>query len=147
MQFPNSSAEVGPLAIQAGSISRTDLRPCPLEPSWVLEGQPHARSLALGQSADGNFSFGLWDCTPGRFKFIYFCDELVHILEGEVTVEEGGRTLHLRPGDVAFFPQGLTTYWTVHGYVKKLALFRSAPRDLLSRIARKVNSMFRRLRS
>jgi uncharacterized protein len=131
-------------AVQTGTTARTDLRPSPLEPSWILAGNPISRVLPLGKTADDTFSFGLWDCTAGQFKFIYYCDELVHILEGEVSIRIGDTELHLRPGDVAFFPQGVTAYWTVHGYVKKLAIFRSAPpRGLLTRIMGKVKRMWR----
>ncbi|MEK6260962.1 MAG: cupin domain-containing protein [Planctomycetota bacterium] len=137
---PHEGAE---LAMQTGTIARTDLQPAPLKPTWILADNPSARALTLGEAADGNFLFALWDCTAGQFKFIHRCDEFVHILEGEVTIRAADTELHLRPGDVAFFPQGLTTYWTVHGYVKKLAIFRSAPRGWLARIAGKVKRVWR----
>jgi uncharacterized protein len=130
--------------VQTGTIARTDLPPDPLDPSWILAGSPNTRCLSLGSSADGKFAFGLWDCTAGQFKWIYYSDELLHILEGEVSIRVDDRELHLRPGDVAFFPYGTTAYWTVHGYVKKLAVIRSAPpRGLLRRIAGKVKSVLR----
>jgi len=133
-----------PTAVQTGTTTRIDLQPAPLEASWILAGDLISRSLPLGRAADGNFSFGLWDCTAGQFKFIYYCDEIVHILEGEVTIHTGDTELHLGPGDVAFFPQGTTAYWTVYGYVKKLAIFRSAPpRGLLTRIVQKVKRVAR----
>jgi len=143
---PGSAVSAGAaLAVQTGTVSRTDLRPSPLEPTWILAGNPISRVLPLGATADDTFSFGLWDCTAGEFKFIYYCDEFVHILEGEVSIRAGDAELHLRPGDVAFFPQGLTAYWTVHGYVKKLAIFRSAPpRGLLMRIMGKAKRVWRR---
>ena len=132
------------LAVQTGTTARTDLLPSPLDPSWILAGNPISRALPLGAAADGNFTFGLWDCAAGQFKFIYYCDEIVHILEGEVTIRAGETEMHLRPGDVAFFPQGLTAYWTVHGYVKKFAIFRSKPpRALPMRIMGKVKRMVR----
>ena len=121
-------------AVQTGMIGRTDLQPAPLKPSWILSGNPCARSLALGEAADRRLSFGLWDCTDGQFKFIYRSDELIHILEGEVTIRTPGSELHLHAGDVAFFPQGTTAFWTVHGYVKKLAIFREARRSLPARL-------------
>lgn len=133
---------VGP-SPQAGTTERTDLRPAPLRPSWIIQGDPTARSLPLGESADGHFSFGLWDCTAGQFKFLHRSDEFVHILEGGVTVNSAGKELHLGPGDVAFFPKGLTTYWNVHDYVKKLAVFRSVHRGLLSRVKEKLRRAWR----
>ena len=142
---PASAASDGAApAVLTGTVTRTDLRPAPLEPSWILAGNPTSRVLPLGEAADGAYSYGLWDCTAGQFKFIYYCDEVVHILEGEVSIRVGDTGLHLRPGSVAFFPQGTTAYWTVHDYVKKLAIFRSAPpRGLLTRIVGKVKRVCR----
>jgi uncharacterized cupin superfamily protein len=40
--------------------------------------------------------------------------ETIHVLEGEVVIEvEGGRTLHLRPGDIASLPAGVQTTWHI----------------------------------
>jgi uncharacterized cupin superfamily protein len=133
-----------PLPGQAEAIARTEWQPFPLPPAWILAGNPRARMLPVGNAADGDFSYCLWDCTAGEFKFLHSCDELVHILEGEVTIRTADAELHLRPGEVALFPQGATTYWTVYGYVKKLAILRSAPRGLLTRIAGKVERVWRR---
>lgn len=120
--------------LQTGTITRTDLKPAPLQPNWILKGNPTARSLQLGEATDGNLSFGLWDCTEGQFIFKYRSDELVHILEGEATVRGPGTEINLQPGAVAFFPKGSTMHWTVHRYIKKLAIFRSTPLGLLARI-------------
>ena len=142
---PDSAVADGvALAVQTGTTSRTDLKPAPLEPTWILAGNPKSRVLPLGKTADDTLSFGLWDCTAGQFKFIYYCDEIVHILEGEATIRIGDTELHLRPGDVALFRQGSTAYWTVHAYVKKLAIFHSAPRrGLLARIVGKAKRVLR----
>lgn len=134
------------LAAQRETVA-TDWQPFPLPPTWILAGNPSARLLPVGNAADGNFSYCLWDCTAGQFKFVHGCDEFVHILEGEVTIRAADAEMHLRPGEVAFFPQGMTTYWTVYGYVKKLAILRSAPRGLLTRIAGKVERVWRRILS
>lgn len=139
------AADLSRMAMQTGSTSRADLQPSPLDPTWIIEGNPTARSLSLAQAGDGRLSCGLWDCTPGKFKFIYYCDEIVHILEGEVTVQEPGKQYTLRAGDIAFFPQGLTTYWTVHAYVKKFCIFRDVERGLLRRIGSKMKGLVRSL--
>ncbi len=122
------------LAIQFGSTGQEKFQPSPLDPSWVLEGNPTARGLTLAKAQDGQFSCGLWDCTAGKFKFIYFCDEMVHILEGEVIVDDGTGPRTLRAGDVAYFPEGLTTLWTVPTYVRKYCIHRSVKRSLVSRL-------------
>ena len=132
--------------MQTGTTMETDFQPAPLKPSWIIEGNPTARSLKLGEATDGNLSFGLWDCTEGQFIFKYRSDELVHILEGDATVRGPGMELHLHPGVVAFFPQGLTLHWTVHRYIKKLAIFRSTQRSYMGRIAGKLKRVWQSTR-
>lgn len=134
----------GPV-IQTGSTTRTDFVSTPLEPTWILEGNPAARSIPLARAEDGNLSCGLWDCQAGKFKFIFPTDEIIHILEGEVTIEEKGAVHHLKVGDVAFFPEGLVSYWTVPKYVKKYAIFRSVSDPLSTKIYRRLKKMAKAL--
>jgi uncharacterized cupin superfamily protein len=50
----------------------------------------------------------------------------VHIQEGEVTIqEEGAKTVTLRRGDLAHFPKGLKTVWTVPNFVRKVFTLRT----------------------
>lgn len=144
MQFTTLSTVEQSSVIQTGSTGRDDLRPGSLNPAWITEGNPVARTLPLTDSADQAFSSGLWDSTAGKFKFIYDCDEIVHILEGEVTVQEAGKVHVLRAGDVAFFPAGLTTYWTVPTYVKKFCIFRSIPLSWGARMKRMIRRILGR---
>lgn len=128
--------------IQTGSTSNTKFEPSPLDPTWVTEGTPAPRGLTLTKSSDDMLSCGLWDCGVGKFKFHYFCDEIVHILEGEVIVQEPGAEYTLRAGDVAYFPEGLTTHWTVPNYVRKFCIHRCTKRTLLGRIVGKLRKVF-----
>lgn len=137
-------------AIQTGSTFQSELQPGALEPTWIMEGAPKVGSLGLTTTNDGLFTCGLWECTAGKFKYIFGCDEIVHILEGEVTVQEvdatgaAGAEYTLRPGDVAFFHHGLTTYWTVPHYVKKFAIHRTVEYSLPGRIVKKLKRIFKR---
>ena len=118
-------------------------QPSPIEASCVLEGNPVARSFLLFVSNDRLFSCARWHCTAGRIKFVYTCDEFVEITEGSVTIETDGQTRTLHPGDLAFFSQGSTAIWLVHGHVKKLAVFRAKRPGLIGRIRRKLGAIFR----
>jgi uncharacterized cupin superfamily protein len=92
----------------------------------IVAGTPQARSLLLLGSDDGGLDAVLWDCTAGRIKITLDRDQIVHILEGEVTVHErDGRVHDLKAGDVAFLPLGAETEWHVAKYVRKLAVHRS----------------------
>jgi uncharacterized protein len=84
-------------------VRRGELLSHPIEPSWITEGAPVARLLTLTESPDKRLSSGLWDCTAGKFKWIYALDEIIDILEGEVIVrdERTNRIHTLGPGDGA----------------------------------------------
>jgi uncharacterized protein len=107
-----------------------ELAPDPIRPNWIIEGKPEARSRRLAESADGTSSVMAWSCTAGRFTWCYAVDETVHIISGEVFVTDGsGATRRLGPGDMAFFPAGSRSTWTIPNEVRKLAVCRhSMPR-------------------
>ena len=107
-----------------------ELVPDPIRPNWIIEGKPEARSRRLAESADGTSMVMAWSCTAGRFTWRYAVDETVHIISGEVFVTDGsGATRRLGPGDMAFFPAGSRSTWTVPKEVRKLAVCRhSMPR-------------------
>jgi uncharacterized cupin superfamily protein len=100
--------------------------PCPIRAGWIIEGSPVARVELLSSSADGTAGTYYWDCTAGRFNWIYDFDETLHILEGSVTLKEpSGRSLRVVAGDVVFFPAGSSAEWTVDKYIRKLAFCRT----------------------
>lgn len=119
-----------------------NLREAPINPEWVIEGAPHARNLELSRSPDGMARTVLWDCTPGRFEWIYDIDETIHILEGSVMLDDGvaGPRRH-GPGDVVFFPAGARVLWTVETHVRKLAFFRRGLPAPLAKLAVGVRSL------
>lgn len=130
--------------IQTGSIHQQDLQPSPINPDWILEGNPTARATTLAIAADNTLSCAVWECHAGKFKWIFGLDEIVQILEGEVTIEEqtAGRKVHtLRAGDTAMFQDGMTTVWTVPSYVKKFAIHRTIRRSIVWRLKRKMRHL------
>lgn len=115
--------------------TRVDLEEQPIEPSWIKAGQPVARARIVGESPDKLLATGVWDCTAGTFTWIFYNDEIVHIVEGEVTVRDGATTHVLGPGSVAYFPRGLETVWEVPKYVKKHFVLRMPKVSPLRRVA------------
>ena len=120
------------------SVSEVDeFFPDPIDPEWILDGSPVARSVPLNATRDGQCWTALWDCTSGRFKWRYDLDETVYILEGEVQVTwplDEQRTLG--PGDIAFFAAGSEAEWYVPDYVKKIAFLRSEQSTIRSFLRR-----------
>lgn len=126
--------------VQIGCVGREELKTGSLPANWIVQGEPIPRAHPLTKSKDELFSSGLWDCTAGTFFYTFPCDEIVHVLEGEVIVREGEQEYTLRPGDVAFFPQGLTCQWEIPNYLKKFAIYRSASRTPLQKVLAKIKS-------
>jgi uncharacterized protein len=102
-----------------------NLTPRPIEPSWIIEGNPEAKWNVLSQSADGLASTMVWECSEGKFNWFYDFDETVLILEGSIVVESDTMPpTRYGPGDVIFFRDGAHAKWHVEGRVKKLAFCR-----------------------
>jgi uncharacterized cupin superfamily protein len=119
--------------------------PSPINPAWILEGAPVARNALLSYSPDGTASTLFWDCTAGRFNWIYSEDETICFLEGGVTIKEpSGVTHRLGAGDTIYFPAGTRAEWTIEQYVRKVAFCRRplpAPVHFANRVIRKLKRM------
>ena len=115
-----------------------DFSPKPINPAWIIEGTPEARSRPLSLAEDGTIRAELWDCSAGRFDWHYARDELIHVLEGgaELTSSRGSVT-RIGPGDIVYFSPGQSVRWHVPEYVKKVALY-TAHVSLPRRIARRI---------
>ena len=106
-------------------VTTIDLAASPIDPGWIIDGNPFARNSILSRSEDQTACTIIWDCTAGRFHWYYNFDETVHIQEGSVIVDDGhGPARRLGPGDVAFFPAGSHAVWHVENYVRKVAFCR-----------------------
>jgi uncharacterized cupin superfamily protein len=135
-----------PGGFQQGSVQREDFVAAPIPREAILEGEPAARTCNLSESEDKGISMNLWDCTAGRFRWTYYGDELLQVLEGEVRItDENGNVTLLREGDTAHFDAGESTIWDVPVYVRKLAFHRT-PQTLWARALRKLRVMARRSR-
>jgi uncharacterized protein len=127
-----------------------DLTPSPIEPSWIIEGNPEARSGLLSISACKTASTLIWSCTEGKFNWYYDLDETIVILEGSIVLEgEGMPPKRYGVGDVIHFRRGAHAKWHVEGYVKKVAFLRQTnpfPLGIAIRAANKLKSLIARRR-
>jgi uncharacterized protein len=121
-----------------------DLAPRPIEPSWIIEGNPVAQSCVLSQSADGLACTILWECSEGKFNWYYDFDETIMILEGSIVLENDEMSpTRYGPGDVIFFRDGAHARWHVEGRVRKLAFCRTTQPYLMSFALRAFNKIKR----
>ena len=116
----------------------------PIEPSWIIEGNPIAQSCVLSKSADGLAQTIVWECSEGKFNWYYDFDETIMILEGSIVLESDG----LPPkrygvGDVIFFRDGAHAKWHVEGHVKKIAFCRKTNPVLIGFMVRVLNKLKR----
>ncbi len=118
------------------------LAAAPIPRAWIREGNPVARDKHLAGGSGRLPSTIMWDCTAGRFDWFYEAEEVAHVLEGCVIIEDAAGVRHrLQTGDTFLFPTGSRYLWTVPNYVRKIA-FSYSP---LSRQIRFINGLFGRL--
>jgi len=128
-------------AIPSFSVDDARLQSATASPPKDQPGAPAMRWVKLIHSHDGRVTCGVWDCEAGVFSVDFKCDEVVHILEGEVTVRAQGTVRTLRPGDVALFRTGLLTTWEVPRYVRKLWFHHFPKPTLRERVEYKVRML------
>jgi uncharacterized cupin superfamily protein len=145
-QFTNGASFV---AAQYSHTGMSDLNVAVIDPSWIIAGSPVSRIKLLHEAPDTRYAVALWDCTAGTFRWYFGYDEVVHILEGEVTIrEDNGTERTLRAGDIAMFPKGATNVWKVDSYVRKIAInryHRATPIELVKRMVRRGSAELKRL--
>jgi hypothetical protein len=121
-----------------------ELEDQPINPEWIVSGQPKARAGLHSPSTDGLAATNIWDCTAGSFNWTFYDEETVYILEGSVHVTTAdGVKRTLKPGDVAYFAARTTALWEIDDYVRKIAFCRTtgipavnALRGMLGRMKR-----------
>lgn len=123
-----------------------ELHSAPIEPTWIIEGNPIARNALLSRSEDGTASTIVWECTEGKFHWYYDIDETIHILEGAIVLESDTmKPTRFGPGDVVFFKKGAHARWHVQGHVRKLAFCRKTQPKLVGLALRVIGKLQRTL--
>lgn len=117
---------VRPPVVVAG-LDAVELDAAPIDPSWVLDGDPRARSGCHSASDDFSASTHVWECSAGSFRWHFGWEETVLILSGSVRVTaEDGTVRTLGVGDVGYFAAGTWATWEIQDHVRKLAFCRRA---------------------
>lgn len=135
---------INPFIITA--TTDVELKPAPIEPAWIHDGNPVASNAVLGMSDDGTASTIVWECTEGRFEWHYDVDETIYFLQGSVVIEaEGFPARRFGPGDVIYFKRGAVARWHIEKKIRKLAFFRRTVPSYLGlyiRVMGKLQKMF-----
>jgi hypothetical protein len=133
------------LALIETSHCNIDLKPSPIEPSWIIEGNPQACASPVATSACGTTKTLIWSCTEGKFNWYYDSDETILILEGSIMLEGVGMPpRRYGVGDVIVFRQGAHAKWYVENYVKKIAFLQLTTPFRFGLAIRVINKLSRR---
>jgi uncharacterized cupin superfamily protein len=125
-------------------LDAAELQPDPIPGAWILAGAPQARTAELSRSRDGARVTLLWDCTAGEYLWRHAAHETMHILEGDVVIDEGLGPRTLAAGARACFRAGQVVRCRVPAYVKKLSRCRD-PQPRPVRLARRALGRLKRL--
>ena len=135
-------------AFVSAALKEVPLQASPIEPSWIISGDPRAEGALHSQSADGCSSTTIWACSAGAFRWNFVWDETVYIVSGSVVVtDESGTVTTVSAGDVAYFAAGTWATWEIADHVKKVAFCRKpfpAPMVAAMSAKRRVSKLLRR---
>ena len=108
------------------------LKPAPINPDWILGGNPVASNARMPSGSDRDGATFVWECTPGIFNWHYASSETVYVLAGSVVItQEGCGPREVRAGDVIAFPAGCSARWEITSTIRKVAFFsRTVPQPV-----------------
>ena len=112
----------------------TDLEPMPIDPDWILEGNPVARGKLVAFTPDRISHVVVWECTPGMFRWHFnMGEEIAYLLDGEVFVTpQDGPERRMTGGDIAVFPSESSAIWRVTKPLRKIAVLQKhMPKPIL----------------
>jgi len=93
-----------------------------LDPATVLAGSPRTFEGEIATAplpAGGALATGVWRCSEGVVTDVE-ADETFIVLSGRATIEHGGTSHEVGPGDVCVLPAGAATRWTIHETLTKV---------------------------
>lgn len=95
------------------------MEPAPIPAEDVIEGDPVSTMAILWRSDDNKLYNGVWHCTPGVFM-LTSPGETICLIEGDVTITpEGGESITVGAGELAYIPEGTRARWEVRETVRK----------------------------
>ncbi len=72
----------------------------------------------------GVFGWPVWEKEASEFDWHYDSCEQCYFLEGDVTVDAQGESVHFGKGDFVIFPKGLSCTWKIKKAVRKHYQFK-----------------------
>lgn len=88
----------------------------------TISGEPSGAVHWLRDQSggDGVLFAGMFRADPSTFAYEFAGDETFHLIDGEIEVQlESGEQVALSAGDIASFPKGTKSTWTVNTPMRK----------------------------
>lgn len=100
-------------AVESGTVELETWQP---DGVTIHEGDPAGRGFTLFENYEGGArATGVFECEPSKTTYTLEFNEIIYVLEGEVTIElENGSRVDLKAGMQAFLPAGHLSTWTFH---------------------------------
>ena len=83
----------------------------------IIVRKPTDREISVMKSKP------VWTCEASVFDWHYEQEETCLVIEGNVTVSYGSKSVSFAAGDLVVFPKGLSCVWNVEKPVKKYYMF------------------------
>lgn len=120
---PSGAAPADPSALSVISVDpRAAMEPMAVDPAPIVGPVPKQHVRSWFADPTGQWTVGTWDAEPFERKVLPFPRyELMHLLEGSVTLVDGrGHGQTFRAGDTFLVPMGEPCAWKSTEYVRKI---------------------------
>src|SRR5690349_3602982 len=91
----------------------------PGHPDEVVAGAPTTGAVPVTTLDGLGVEVGIWEMSTGAVRDVE-AEEAFLVLAGRATIEAGGVTTEVRPGDLVRLTAGTETVWTVSEPLRKL---------------------------
>ena len=96
---------------------------------YVRFGGEHPKTHHRNMAGHRVFSLPMkskpvWTCGVSEFDWHYENEETCLVVEGEVSVGYGSKSMSFAAGDLVVFPKGLSCVWNVKKPVRKHYMFK-----------------------
>ena len=91
-----------------------------MAPDKIISGQPKAAYKVLYTSKSEEFTTGIYECTPGKWKTSYTEDEFCTLIEGKLRMtSDTGEVQEFQAPDSFLIPSGYFGIWEPLSHLRK----------------------------
>ena len=92
----------------------------PVAPEKIISGHPKSAYKVLYTSKTEEFTAGIYECTPGKWKVSYAEDEFCTLIEGHLRMtSDKGEAQEFKAPDSFLIPSGFSGAWEPLSHLRK----------------------------